>query len=107
MRKLKLLGLGNEENRSYFIFEKTLDFFPSFSYVLEMLNIEKKGNFISYNSQEVIDEDITDNIEHLFNELYDIDIIYGKDKIFVIIRTESDRDDYIRIIKDISSVNLD
>jgi hypothetical protein len=102
MKKIKLFGLGDEGNRSYFVFEKTLDFFPLFSKFLSKFEIEKTISFHEYEEKALNLEDITDISENTKNEYFDIDIFYGKEKIFVVIRTELPREKYFDVIKSIS-----
>lgn len=99
MEKIKLYGLGNSGERSYFVFEKRLSFFRSFATFLDALNIEKPVSFYEYDENALNLDDVTDTAEHTKNDEYDIDFFYGKNRIVVLIRTKNDRGNFLPLIK--------
>ena len=104
MKKIKLFGLGNEGDRSYFVFEKTLDFFPLFSSFLQKLKLDKPGSFYEYEEEASNLDDLNDSIENVKNDVYNIDIFYGEKRIIVVIRSEIKRDYYMQLIKEFSDL---
>jgi len=103
MNKLKLVGLGNKENRYYFIFKKDNSFFSLFPTFLENLKLDKLG-VLYENSEEPQDiYDLVDIQDNVKNEEFDLDIFFGRDNFIVVIRTdESNRNKLISEIKKIA-----
>lgn len=87
MEKLKLFARGNEKDRNFFIIEKNQTFFSLFPKFL--LNCGFRNNIYldEYQDNAPRIDDFIDMQENFKNENYDIDLIYGKDKIILIIRT--------------------
>ncbi|MCK4647509.1 hypothetical protein KAT24_01100 [Candidatus Pacearchaeota archaeon] len=85
MEVLKLIGLGNDEKnkRSYFILKKKNLFKKSFNEILDKLNLYPP----IYDEQGSI-EDLENQLDHFKNDNFDIDVIYTKDRIIVIVRAE-------------------
>ena len=85
MKSLKLIGLGNDEKdeRSYFIIEKENLFKASFNEILDKLNLYPP----IYDEQGSIEE-LENELDHFKNDNFDIDIIYTKDRIIIIVRAE-------------------
>lgn len=100
MKKIKLFGLGNENDRSYFIFEKSVEFFYWFSTILDALVLTKPATFYAYEKDQLNLGDLTDTLEHEKNADYDVDFFYGNARIIVIVR--GDREKYFYLIKDFS-----
>lgn len=85
MKKPRLLGLGNNGMRNYFILSKDKSFIPLFSNFL--LNCGFRSN--QYVDGE-IEKLFTDTIQHFKNKDYDIDVVHGKNSILLIIRASQD-----------------
>ena len=102
MKKIKLLGLGTSEKRSYFTFEKSEDFFPAFSYFLKKISADMPGSFYANSEGDFELEKECDLLENVRNEEYDIDIFYGKTRINIVIRSNIPREKYLGLIKEIS-----
>ncbi|NIA04055.1 MAG: hypothetical protein GWP09_01765 [Nitrospiraceae bacterium] len=103
MNKLKLIGLGNNGNRSYFIFKKDNSFFSLFPTFLKNLGLNKLS--IMYeNSEEPQDiNKLIDTQDNTRNNDFDLDIFYGKNNFIVVVRTrESNRDRLMTEIKKIA-----
>ena len=85
MKSLVLVGLGsNEENkRSYFILEKEELFISYFNEILEKLKL-----FPKIIKEEGIVEEFENKINHYKNNDFDLDVIYTKNKIILIVRAE-------------------
>lgn len=100
--KLKLLGSGNEENRSFFILSKEESFFSLFPLFLIGCGITKIGSYEDYQEDKPDIRTFNNRIEYFRNEKYEIDLIYTTDKIFLIIRTDvSNRNELLVGIKKI------
>ena len=85
MEKLKIIGLGNNEKdkRSYFIIKKENLFMKSFNEILEKLNLYPP----IYDEQGLI-EKLENQLDHFKNDNFDLDVIYTKDRIIVVVRAE-------------------
>jgi hypothetical protein len=104
MDKLKLLGLGNNENRSYFIFKKRNAFFLTFPFFLEELGLEKIGILYEHSENDVDIREYVDIQENVKNDVFDVDIFFGEDKFIVVVRTdEFNRPKLMRTIKKIAN----
>jgi|SaaInl4_150m_RNA_FD_contig_31_850989_length_657_multi_8_in_0_out_0_1 hypothetical protein len=82
MKPLKLIGLGNVEKdkRSYFIFEKSNNFLI-FNEILEKIGIDK----LFYDELGAI-ESKSNELDHINNDRFDIDVVYTQDRIILIVR---------------------
>lgn len=102
MDKLKLLGIGKSEKHNYYIFSKRQKFFEIIRELLKWLKFKKYdwdafGRPIDKKFKEPIFSK-EDNIKtytdekYIFEkEEYYIEIIFGKDNVFLMIHTEKDR----------------
>ena len=102
MKKLNLLGLGNENGRSYFYFEKNLDFFSTFPIFFERLNLDKVSRFYAYDEKILDLKETVDIYENAENTDYDVDIFFGEKRIIVVVRT-SHRNKLRSVIKEIAT----
>jgi hypothetical protein len=90
MKKLKIIGMGNQDNFSYFFLNKQDNFFELLSKILyesfDMRVIEydeyenKKGKWVTKKKSI---RNYTDKHEHHENKETRIDTFFGKNKIFV------------------------
>ncbi|TKJ17677.1 hypothetical protein CEE44_04055 [Candidatus Woesearchaeota archaeon B3_Woes] len=112
IKKIKLIGLGNENRRNYFKFSKNEieQFFYIFPIFLEKLNLQKTSFFyeeahpiMSIGSEKHKIDKKYSGVEHTENNQYDVDIIFLPETIEVIIRTdEASRSELIDEIKKIA-----
>ena len=103
MNKLKLIGLGNKDNRNYFVFKKDNSFFSLFPTFLENLDLDKLGIMYEHSEEPQDINDLIDVQDNVKNNEFDLDIFYGKDSFIVIIRTdEINRNRLINEIKKIA-----
>lgn len=103
MNKLKLIGLGNKENRNYFVFKKDNSFFSLFPTFLENLNLDKLSVLYEHSEEPQDINDLIDLQDNTKNDEYDLDIFYGKENFIVIIRTDpTNRNELITEIKKIA-----
>lgn len=87
---MKLMGSGNKENRSYYIFEKSNDFFYFFSRFLLGCGFENLEEYEDY-QEKIPDLNYFENeVENFKNELYDIDVIFTHNRIILIVRTDEE-----------------
>jgi len=101
MEKIKLYGLGSDDNYSYFIFDKKIEFIKLFSAFLEKIGIDKLPYLYQIDEGSLISiDEATDTIEHVYNGNFDVEVFYGKEKIIVVIRSNEDREKYIEMIKE-------
>ena len=86
MKSLVLVGLGNDEKnkRSYFFIRKEDSFRESFNEILEKLKI---GYPIPIEQSPI--SELENELNHYVNREFDIDVIYTRDKIIIIVRAES------------------
>lgn len=85
-QNFKLIGSGNQEGRSFFIFNKDSSFFARFSLFLIGCGFRELGVYEDY-AQEIPQlEEMNHYIDNIKNEEYDIDIILTQDRIILIIR---------------------
>lgn len=102
MDKIKILGLSKEDTYSYYIIEKKQSFFQSFRKFL--LDLEFENSVLVYGfgrpsdkdgePDESKDEDIKEYVDKHFNfgnGECKIDVIFGMNKIFIIINTRLDK----------------
>ena len=87
MKSLKLIGLGNNEfnKRSTFLLEQSELFQKYFNEILEKIKIQDK----IYDEQLPIKSRINE-IDYFKNEDYEIDVIYTKDTIILIVRAKQE-----------------
>lgn len=115
---LKIKGLGNDENKTWFIFDKTVEFVYSISNLLSDLGFERsslwyqasakeseesrmkaKGFTFSSKDQYIdMEEDMNNFYESFEDDKYKIQIIYFKDQIELIVECE-EKDKYFFIEK--------
>ena len=79
MNKLKLIGLGNKDNRNYFVFKKDNSFFSLFPTFLENLDLDKLGILYEHSEESQDINDLIDVQDNVKNNEFDLDIFYGKD----------------------------
>ncbi len=87
MKTLKLIGLGNDEfhRRSSFILEQSELFQKYFNEILKKIKIKD----MIYDEQLPLKSRVNE-IDHFKNEDYDIDVIYTKDTIILIVRSKQE-----------------
>ncbi len=102
MAKLKLLGIGKSAKHIHYTFPKKQEFFQIVRDLLKHLGFEvyewdgygrptdKKWNEPIFNKEMDI-KTFTDLRNVLERDEYYIEIIYGKDRVFLTIHTEKDR----------------
>ena len=94
--------MGNEENRIYVVFEKNPSFFSLFPKFLLGSGFQDIFPFEEYAERIPDLKKMSGTIEHYKNEEYDIDVIYGENRIFLIIRTKpTNRGTVIKGLKNI------
>ncbi len=105
MKKIKLIAVSKSEHRCQFTFPKEQQFFEifrKFVYKLDILD-EEALNFgkisnekeYEYTDKEEDIKKFTDQIIYFVNKEYSVDIIAGKDKIFLIIHSRKNRQQLI------------
>src|SRR3989344_3391695 len=100
MAKIKITALGNFNKRNYFIIDKNSLFFIVFPRFLEELQLDKTGVLYEYSEEPFDINDKIDIIENTKNQIYDLDLFYGKERIIIVIRTdEKNRMDLLKKIK--------
>ncbi len=112
MVKLKLLGVGKSESRCYFIFPKKQNFFKVCRQLLvdlgvDRFHVERFARPTDRDSEPIFDlehkiKDYTDK-HYSFHDSkgeYIIEIIFGQDKVFLIICTKKDKQKEISKIID-------
>jgi len=100
--KIKLLGIGKSEKHNHYTFPKRQEFFEIARSFLKELGFkdyewisfgrpcDKKWREPLLNKENRINACVDER--HVFgNEEYFIEIIFGKEKVFVLIHTEKDR----------------
>src|SRR3989344_3561556 len=104
IKKLRLVGTGNNDKRSFYIFEKNNSFFSLFSIFLISLGFKDIKDYEYYNDDKTDINKLKNYIENFKNELYDLDVIYTQDKIIIIVRTdEGNRNKLLNSINKIST----
>ena len=104
MKKGKLLGIGKSELRTYYILPKKQDFFKICRQLLLDLGVKKfDSNSFARPSDKKFGEPIFDKEENIKNyidryysftdekEQYSIELVFGKDKVFLIIYSKTDK----------------
>ena len=96
IKKLKLSGAGNSDRRSFYMIEKKQDFFSFFANFL--INCGFNGNLYvdEYQEDPPKIEKFIDFQEHFKNKDYDIDVIFGKEKIILIIRANKKNLEHVK-----------
>ncbi len=96
IKKPIIYGLSNKGKRNAYIIEKNSSFIPLFANFL--LNCGFKNNqYIEYSEDKSIKiDEWIDTQDNFKNEDYDIDIIFGKERIILIIRTVEENLDRVR-----------
>ena len=84
MPTLTLIGIGNENGRSYFILAKENLFRNYFNEILDKLDIKDQ----IYEEQGVIEERVNET-DHFKNEKFDIDVIYTETRIIILVRANT------------------
>lgn len=104
MVKIKLLGVGKSEHRNYFIFPKEQDFFRICRQILLDLGVkrfdadsfarptDKKWGEPIFDKEDKI-KDYTDKYYSFRDEegQYDIELIFGENKVFLIIYAKTNK----------------
>ena len=106
MNKIKILGVSKEDTHSYYLIEKKQSFFQGFRKFLLDLGFE--NNVLIYGfgrpsdkegepneSKEDNIEDYVDKQFYFGNQEYKVDVIFGKNKVFMIINSKSDKQEEI------------
>lgn len=102
MKKLKLFGLGNEGERSYFILSKEQSFLSLFPKFLLGCGID---DFYTFEENKKI-KDYVNIIQHFQNNKYNIDVIYTQDRIFLTVRTdEKNRENLMKGIQNMTEMD--
>lgn len=87
---MKLIGSGNKEERSYYIFEKDKTFFSLFPKFLLGCGFENLKEYEDY-QEKIPDINTFENkVENFKNQNYDIDIVFTHNRIIIIIRTKQE-----------------
>ena len=113
MKKIKLIGIGNQDKYNFIIVEKSPDFFnwignllyptfgkglPDFTY---LERVDNEGEVIRENKNI---NDYTDYHENLFSNKDRVDVFYGKSKIFITIYTDlSKREKLMKTLGEITT----
>lgn len=103
IKKLKLVGSGNEGERSFFILTKGQSFFSLFPIFLIGCGFKDLGiyEYIKENKENI--STFHNKVEYFRNENYEIDLIYTNDRIILIVRTDiNNRKNLIEGIKKIA-----
>jgi hypothetical protein len=105
MKKIKLIAISKSEHRCQFTFPKEQQFFEIFRKFVYKLGIldEQALNFgrifdekeDTYMDREDNIKEITDQIIYFSDKEYSIDIIGGKGKIFLIIYSKTNKQQFI------------
>ncbi len=111
MKKIKVFGIKKSEWKNYYIFPKKKEVFEIIRNLLRELGfeecewehfgrpIDKKQGEPILNKEENIKKYIDERIG-FDNEEYSIEVIFGKDKVFLIIHTETNKQQKISKILD-------
>ena len=99
-KKLVLLGSGNQNGRSFFIFNKDSSFFPRFSLFLIGCGFNDLGIYEDYAEEKTNIKKFNNYVDNLKNNEYDIDLIITANRIILIVRHEPEsREELISGIK--------
>ena len=91
MEKLNLLSLGNQKNRSYFIIKKNKSLRGFLAYLLLKCGFEDNLYLTEY---EIKKKDVSlfeDTQSNYVNEYFDIDILYSRRAVILIVRTKDEK----------------
>lgn len=88
LKKLKLIGSGNEKERNFFILNKNNSFFSLFPLFLIGCGFKQIGIYEDYQEDKPDIKTFKNKIEHFQNDDYDIELIYTQDRIILIVRTD-------------------
>lgn len=100
----RVVGMGGEGARSYMVMEKTPSAIPALRGILAEFMLPKTGIIYTMEEDELFDEDMVDRIEHARNGTYDLDIVFGNVRIFLIMRTAIPREEWFpRVMKHLSA----
>ncbi len=99
---VKLLGLGNGGNRSYFLFKKEEDVLSYLTKLFGALGIDKTGLMNQMIEEDLLVMERKDYYEHASGQGYDVDIFYGVDKVIVVFR--NDYMDHVRLVETIKQI---
>ena len=103
MKKLKLLGIKKSENYNYYIFPKEQKFFEIVRAILKDIGypviewkgygrpVDKKFREPIFSKEEKIEEYVDKMQNFGFKGKEHIEIIFGKDKVFLMIHTKKDK----------------
>ncbi len=88
--KINLVGSGNNEKRTFYIFKKDRNFFKIFPDLLEKLGFGLISEAIKekYQSQEDKIWELKSYLDNFINEKFDIDLIIASNRIILIIRSD-------------------
>lgn len=95
IKKLRLVSSGTDDNRVYFIIEKSNLFFELFPLFLISCGFRNIGVFDDYLIVKPDIYRICNKIDRFISSEEDIDLIYTIDKIVVIVRTSEDKREII------------
>lgn len=107
MKKLKLLGSGKSSHHNYFIFSKHQDFFEIARKLLDKLGFEEKeygylGRPLDKNHEPINNKDDDINkytdVRYAYGEDCFVEIVFGKEKIFLLIHTKKDSQEIISAV---------
>jgi hypothetical protein len=105
MKKVKLIGIKKSEKHNYYGFSKTREVFGIIRALLEKIGFEaydygsfarprdSYGEPISDKEDDI--KDYTDRREVFEKNGYYIEIIFGKEKVFLMIHTDSDKQEFL------------
>ena len=113
-RKIRIVGFSNHGNQFKITFEKSWDFFESFSHFLESLNFKEELAFhsqtFSWNKnlkedskKKILNETYTDRFEEIHDEKNNMKIFYGYKKIIIILWTNKDKETIVKNLKKIAT----
>ena len=88
--KIKLVGLGNDEGRDYFVFSKEDSFLESFPLFLDRLCLGKTPSLHEYGEEPYPISEKSDLVERTSNHAYDVDLFYGKARIIIVVRSDEE-----------------
>mgnify|MGYP006272467035 CR=1 FL=1 len=105
MTKLKLTGLGEKDNKSYFIFEKDENILNNIQILLDNLGFDKLGLIYENEESNMSIEGLTDIYDTISNQDYELDFLFGKDKLVLIARSDNN-DKLKKEILELSEINF-
>ncbi|MEW5896336.1 MAG: hypothetical protein AB1668_01470 [Nanoarchaeota archaeon] len=102
IKQLKLFGSGNEDRRNFFVLSKEYSFFSLFPLFLVNCGFKNIGIYEDYQEEKPDINTFNNRIEHFQNQTYDIDLIYTRNRILLIVRT--DPSNQKRLLKGIQKI---